>query len=108
MAGAKAVGMLCLLATVAISCCCLASACEEDKNEVMHHCWKNIEKHLGDQFPKTDSQCCQHIMRIAEVNCICARFTHADLAKISLSKVANVCKVCGNPMPANTNCAGQP
>uniref|UniRef100_A0A0E0MJ96 Protein kinase domain-containing protein n=1 Tax=Oryza punctata TaxID=4537 RepID=A0A0E0MJ96_ORYPU len=64
-----------------------AEGCENEKNIVMNKdgCYRNIERHLGDQFPKRHSHCCQTV-KSADVNCICRTFTTADKAKIALSK----------------------
>uniref|UniRef100_A0A0E0MC41 Bifunctional inhibitor/plant lipid transfer protein/seed storage helical domain-containing protein n=1 Tax=Oryza punctata TaxID=4537 RepID=A0A0E0MC41_ORYPU len=68
-------------------------------------CYHNIERHLGDQFPKRHSHCCQTV-ESADVNCICRTFTTADKAKIALPKWVNVAKECDNPLHAGTNCGG--
>ncbi|KQJ91782.1 hypothetical protein BRADI_4g39727v3 [Brachypodium distachyon] len=109
MPSAKAARLLCLL--VAISCSSqrarakIVDQREIDKKAVMYHCWKNIEKQMGDQFPKKDSPCCQTVARITDIRGICEN-TAVDLALISLAKLVHVTKVCGNPIPANSNCAG--
>uniref|UniRef100_A0A0E0R3S5 Bifunctional inhibitor/plant lipid transfer protein/seed storage helical domain-containing protein n=1 Tax=Oryza rufipogon TaxID=4529 RepID=A0A0E0R3S5_ORYRU len=110
MISAKVIGVFCVLAFLAISSSpshLQAEGCENEKNIVMNKdgCYHNIERHMGDQFPKRHSHCCQTV-ESADINCICRTFTAADKAKIALSKWVNVAKECGNPLHAGTNCAG--
>lgn len=108
---AEVVGLFCLVVFAAMSSSPSYHAradqdCYEEKDGVMHSCWRYIDGGSGHPVnPAIGGSCCK-IVKDADVKCICDKFAPEEKARISLIKWVAVTIRCGNALPRGTDCAG--
>ncbi|AQK42482.1 Putative bifunctional inhibitor/lipid-transfer protein/seed storage 2S albumin superfamily protein [Zea mays] len=74
--------------------------CDKDKDFIKRQCERCIG--VGRKFPTT-KLCCNAIKR-ADMACVCRSITLEEQLTISVMKVVDVAKECGNPVPPGNKC----
>jgi hypothetical protein len=77
--------------------------CDKDKDFIKRQCEKCIG--VGRKFPTTQL-CCNAIKR-ADMACVCRSITLEEQLTISVVKVVDVAKECGNPVPPGNKCGSE-
>jgi len=77
--------------------------CEKDKNFIKRQCENCI---AVSRKARTNKLCC-NAMKRADMACVCRSITPEEQLKISVVKVVDVAKECGNPVPPGNKCGSE-
>ena len=77
--------------------------CEKDKNFIKRQC----ENCIAVGRKARASKLCCNAMKRADMACVCRSITLEEQLKISVVKVVDVAKECGNPVPPGNKCGSE-
>jgi hypothetical protein len=77
--------------------------CDKDKDSVKSKCQNCIG--VG-RKARTNKECCDAI-KAADMACVCRSIIAEEQLKISVVKVVEVAKECGNPVPPGNKCGSE-